>query len=167
MAGSEQAGLEAATPTLLKGAVYILTPTSHTSPEAFQKLHTLLIKLGARVMALSPGKHDEVVATVSHLPHLTASALVNLAVDNQLLFAAGGFRDLTRIASGNPLLWVDICLDNKKAIIKSIDRFIADLQEVKSFLADGRRQELLDMLEAAKTRRASMVVGEPAARIYR
>ena len=173
MAGSEQEGLSAATPALLQEAVYVLTPTPKTSPEAFQKLHALLTKLGAKVMALSPEKHDEVVAAVSHLPHLTASALVNLAarveegVENRLFFAAGGFRDLTRIASGSPSLWVDICFDNKEAIVKSIDQFISSLQNVRDLIVRGGRPELLGLLEAARARRASMAAGEPAAGVYR
>lgn len=173
MAGSEQEGLGAATPALLQEAVYVLTPTPKTSPEAFQKLHALLTKLGAKVMALSPEKHDEVVAAVSHLPHLTASTLVNSAarveegVENRLFFAAGGFRDLTRIASGSPSLWVDICFDNTQAIVKSIDQFISGLKDVRDIISRGDRSELLGLLEAARDRRASMAAGEPAAGVYR
>lgn len=173
MAGSEQEGLKAATPGLLREAVYVLTPTSRTRPEAFQKLHSLLTKLGARVMALSPKKHDEVVAAVSHLPHLAAAELVNSVatveegVENRLLFAAGGFRDLTRIASGNPALWVGICIDNKDAIIKSIDGFISNLGEVRDLIATGDREKLLARLEVAKEGRASMTKGEPAEAVYR
>ena len=173
MAGSEQEGLRAATPALLREAVYVLTPTAKTGPEAFQKLHALLTKLGAKVMALSPEKHDEVVAAVSHLPHLTASALVNVVagveegVENRLFFAAGGFRDLTRIASGSPSLWVDICLDNKKAITKSLDQFVSELKEVRDLIAGARRPELLGLLEAARARRAAMALGDSATAVYR
>ena len=162
LAGSEQAGLQAATPELLKDSVYVLTPTKRTSPDAFQKLHQLLTNLGAKVIALSPNKHDEIVAGVSHLPHLTATALVNVVAaveeegENRLLFAAGGFRDLTRIASGNPELWADICLDNKEAIAVSIDKLTTGLNNIRQVITVGDRDRLLKILATAKDRRASM-----------
>ena len=173
LAGSEQAGLRAATGGLLKDAVYILTPTAKTSPEAFQKLHALLTKLGAKVVALSPEKHDEIVAAVSHLPHLTATALVNVVAavedgsENRLLFTAGGFRDLTRIASGNPDLWVDICLDNREAIAASIQRLTSTLGDVCQLITEGNRQGLLDVLTLAKNKRASMTLDKPADAVAR
>ncbi len=173
LAGSEQAGLRAATPELLKDSVYVLTPTTRTSPDAFQKLHKLLTNLGARVIALSPKKHDEIVAGVSHLPHLTATALVNVVAavgeegENRLLFAAGGFRDLTRIASGNPDLWADICLDNKEAIAVSIDKLTAGLSDIRQVITDGDRDRLIEILATAKDRRASMSSGAAAATVLR
>lgn len=173
MAGSEQEGLGAATASLLKEAIYVLTPTSSTSPEAFQKLHSFLTKLGARVMALSPEKHDEVVAAVSHLPHVLAAVLVNLVatveegVENRLLFAAGGFRDMTRIAAGNPQLWLEICMDNRQAIVETIDKFIAATNEVRQMLAGADRESLAAALISAKDRRASMSLGQPVAAGYR
>ncbi len=173
LAGSEQAGLKAATSELLKEAVYILTPTTKTSPDAFQKLHALLTKLGARVVALSPEKHDEIVAAVSHLPHLTAMALVNVVAavedgsENRLLFTAGGFRDTTRIASGNPNLWVDICLDNREAIASSIQRLTSSLSDVGKLLTEGNRQGLLEVLTLAKDRRELMSPGREIAAVFR
>ncbi len=173
LAGSEQAGLKAATGELLKDAVYILTPTDKTSPDAFQKLHALLTKLGARVMALSPEKHDEIVAAVSHLPHLTATSLVNVVAavedesENRLFFTAGGFRDMTRIASGNPNLWVDICLDNREAIAASIQRLTSCLSDVRQLITEGNRQGLLDVLTIAKDKRESMSLGKETAAFFR
>jgi prephenate dehydrogenase len=169
MAGSEQEGLRAATGLLLKEAVYILTPTSSTSPEAFQKLHALLTRLGARVMALTPARHDEVVASVSHLPHVLAAALVNMVsaveegVENRLLFAAGGFRDTTRIAAGSPRLWADICLENKDALARSIDSFIQGLTDFKDEITAGDRSALLRRLVSAKDSRVAMAIDETPA----
>lgn len=167
MAGSEQGGFESATRTLLKEAVYVLTPTSSTEPEAFQRLHELLTRLGARVMALAPDKHDEVVAAVSHLPHVLAASLVNLVgtveegVENRLLFAAGGFRDTTRIAGSNPDLWVEVCLDNREAILDSIDKFQVALEQARDFVAGSDREGLRDVFTSAKEKRLSLSIGEP------
>ncbi len=168
MAGSDQGGFESATAALFKEAVYVLTPTVSTGSEAFQGLHALLMRLEARVMALSPAKHDEVVAAVSHLPHVLAAALVNHVgtveegVENRLLFAAGGFRDTTRIAGSNPDLWVDICLDNRDAIIESIDKFREVLGTARDHIASGDSQGLRGLLASAKERRLSMSIGEAA-----
>ncbi len=166
MAGSELGGFESATALLFKEAVYVLTPTSMTSPEAFQGLHALLTRLGARVMALSVEKHDEVVAAVSHLPHVLAAALVNHVatveegVENRLLFAAGGFRDTTRIAGSNPDLWVDICLDNREAIMVSIDKFLDVLMAARGHIERSDGDGLRTLLASAKERRLSMSIGE-------
>ncbi len=173
MAGSDQGGFRSASAGLLNEAVYVLTPTPSTKPEVFQKLHSLLTKLGARVMALGPEKHDEVVAAVSHLPHVLAAALVNLAaayeegVENRLFFAAGGFRDTTRIAASNPNLWVDICLDNGKAISASIEKYISSLESAKQLIDEGDREGLVKLLSLAKRRRASMSIGAPSTAIMR
>lgn len=166
MAGSEQEGIRSATASLFKEAIYVLTPTSRTSPEAFQRLHSLITKMGARVMALTPEKHDQVVAAVSHLPHVLASALVNLVsavdedVENRLLFAAGSFRDMTRIASSNPRLWADICLDNRESVITSIDQFTKVLNQIKNAIESRDHEELLEILGSAREHRIAMVIGE-------
>ncbi len=173
MAGSDQGGFESATATLFREAVYVLTPTASTGSEAFQGLHALLTRLEARVMALSPAKHDEVVAAVSHLPHVLAAALVNHVatvdegVENRLLFAAGGFRDTTRIAGSNPDLWVDICIDNQGAIVESIDSFRKVLSAARDQIAAGDARGLRSLLASAKERRLSMSIGETAPGVMR
>jgi prephenate dehydrogenase len=127
MAGSERSGTEAANPELFRGAYYVLTPSHDTPPDAYRRLHALVTSLGARVIAIPPDSHDEAVAAISHLPHVAASALTNLACDRAgegqevLRLAAGGFKDMTRIAAGSPDLWTGICLDNRDAIIRGID----------------------------------------------
>lgn len=162
LAGSEQKGVLAASASLFQNAVYVLTPTSNTSPAAFQQLHGLLAQLGARVIALSPEKHDQVVAIVSHLPHLLAASLINLAArsanetENILFFAAGGFRDMTRIAAGDPDLWVDISLENKAAIIKTLDNFMSELTNLREALKSGDAATLKKDLKQAKELRQSL-----------
>lgn len=168
LAGSEQKGVLGASASLFQSAIYILTPTPNTSPAAFQRLHGLLTQLGARIVALSPEKHDQVVAIVSHLPHLLAASLINLAArsaketENILFFAAGGFRDMTRIAAGDPDLWVDISLENKEAILQALDDFISELSSLRRVLDKSDAAELLNDLAQAKELRQSLSLARPA-----
>src|SRR5579884_3888954 len=128
MAGSEQLGVDGADAALFEGATWVLTPTADTDPDAYARLRTVLTSLGANVVAVSPADHDELVAVVSHVPHLTAAALMALAAEGAtehaslLRLAAGGFRDMTRIAAGHPGIWPDICAENREAIIEGLDR---------------------------------------------
>src|ERR1044072_1685163 len=121
MAGSERSGLQAATSTLFDGATWVLTPTAGTDAEAFMTVRAAVTALGAGVVTLAPSQHDESVAAVSHVPHLAASALMQLAMQRWnedeavLRLAAGGFRDMTRIAAGNADLWTGITLGNRDA----------------------------------------------------
>ncbi len=127
MAGSEQSGVRAARPDLFDGAYYVLTPTGGTDVDAYRRLHSFVSRLGARVISVDADSHDEAVAIISHVPHVTASALVELAKahagqgDELLRLAAGGFKDTTRIAAGSPELWTGICLDNADALADGID----------------------------------------------
>ena len=164
MAGSEHRGVNSATESLLEGSVYILTPTESTDPNAFERLHGLIAKLGVKVVAVSAKRHDEIVATVSHLPHLLASSLVNVSVTSSkdvervLFFAAGGFRDATRIAAGDPKLWNDICMENRKAIIKALDLFIDQLNQVQHSLKVQDRKTLGAKLASAQKLRSSLTM---------
>lgn len=161
MAGSELSGVRAARADLFDGAYYILTPTASTAPEAFRRLHTFVSSLGARVVTVDPSQHDRAVAIVSHVPHVTASALVDLAKahagagDELLRLAAGGFKDTTRIAAGSPDLWTGICLDNAQALSEGLDELRAVLGEFAERLrardAEGIREWLA---RAADVRRA-------------
>ena len=115
MAGSEQEGLIGADPAMFSDANWVLTPTEDTSDEAFKRIREVIISLGAEIVTLSPSRHDSLVAMVSHVPHLAAATLMGLAANRSeehfavLRLAAGGFRDMTRIAAGNPTIWPDIC----------------------------------------------------------
>ena len=133
MAGSEQIGLHGADPDLFEGAVWVLTPTAATDLEAFDRLKGVVMSLGADVLVLSPADHDRLVAVVSHVPHLVAATLMNAASagaeqDGALLrLAAGGFRDMTRVAAGHPGIWPDICAENAAPIVDALDALVTDL----------------------------------------
>ena len=126
MAGSEQEGVEGADPDLFEGAVWVLTPTVTTDDAAYARVRSIISSFGAEVLALPPDRHDELVAVVSHVPHLTAASLMRIADERAdehaalLRLAAGGFRDMTRIASGHPGIWPDICAENRAAIVAGL-----------------------------------------------
>jgi prephenate dehydrogenase len=167
MAGSEALGVEGARGDLFEGATWVLTPTSVTDPRAQAEVHSLVRSLGADVVTLSPDQHDELVATVSHVPHLAAATLMGLAAaraesDSALLrLAAGGFRDMTRIAAGDPSMWLDICADNRDAILDVLDAFIGSLASMREVVGRGDRPELLARLRTAQQARISLPVGAP------
>jgi prephenate dehydrogenase len=162
MSGSEQEGVEGADPELFEGATWVLTPTATTDPEAYARLQSVVTSLGADVVALPPERHDELVAVVSHVPHLTAASLMCLAAAGAeehaalLRLAAGGFRDMTRIAAGHPGIWPDICAENREAIVDVLDRLVAALTDVRRVVADADRPGLLRMLEAARAARTNL-----------
>lgn len=126
MAGSERSGVEAASYHLLENAYYVLTPDSTTPPEAVERLTELLSHTRANIVKVDADSHDDIVGAISHLPHMIAVALVNQVRGynerNELYqsLAAGGFRDITRIASGDPSLWRDILLDNRQVLLRLI-----------------------------------------------
>jgi prephenate dehydrogenase len=162
MAGSEQDGVEGADADLFVGAVWVLTPTASTDDRAFTALRDVISELGADVVSLAPDHHDALVAVVSHVPHLTAASLMRMADDRAtehralLRLAAGGFRDMTRIASGHPGIWPDICAENRTAIVDVLDGLLASLAEVRAIVADDDRDGLLSVLEQARTARANL-----------
>jgi len=161
MAGSEQVGLDGADPDLFVGATWVLTPTEGTDPSSYSRLQAVVVSLGAEVVALSPEQHDALVAVVSHVPHLTAATLMNLADHKAekhaalLRLAAGGFRDMTRIAAGQPGIWPDVCADNAPAIVDAFDTLLTDLTAMRDRVAGGDRAGLLEVLDhAARARRS-------------
>ena len=162
MAGSEQDGIDGAHADLFAGAVWVLTPTATTDDAAFAALRAVIAELGADVVALAPDHHDALVAVVSHVPHLTAASLMRMADDRStehralLRLAAGGFRDMTRIASGHPGIWPDICAENRTAIVDVLDGLLAALTEVRGIVADDDRSGLLAVLEQARSARANL-----------
>jgi prephenate dehydrogenase len=162
MAGSEQEGLSGADGEMFEGAVWVLTPTPATSDAVFGSVASVVASLGAEVVALPPDRHDALVAVVSHVPHLTAATLMSLADARAeehaalLRLAAGGFRDMTRIASGHPAIWPDICEENRDAILSGLDGLIAGLSSVRSIVAGGDRDALTTMLTRARAARANL-----------
>ncbi|MEA2828187.1 MAG: prephenate dehydrogenase [Actinomycetota bacterium] len=162
MAGSEQEGVDGADARLFEGATWVLTPTVDTDPNAFARIRSVVSSLGADVVALPPERHDELVAMVSHVPHLTAATLMALAADGAeehaavLRLAAGGFRDMTRVAAGSPVIWPDICAENRDAIVGSLDRLLAALAHMRDLVAAGDRDRLLVELERARAARVNL-----------
>ena len=161
MAGSEVNGIEGARPDLFKGAHWILCPDADTPAEHFPRLHERATSIGARVIALPREDHDEAVAVVSHVPHIMASSLVQLASrhadDQQALMrlAAGGFKDSTRIAAGSPELWCGIAFDNKDALSDGLDEIQGIIGAFADALASDDRAALTVLLaDAAAARRA-------------
>ena len=141
IAGTEQSGVAASFPELFRDRRVILTPVEQTSAEATARVRAMWEAAGAVVDEMDPAHHDTVLAATSHLPHVLAFALVDSLTrlgesDEIFRYAAGGFRDFTRIASSDPVMWRDICLANGDAILQMIDRFSGDLQQ----LADAVRQ---------------------------
>ena len=141
IAGTEQSGVAASFPELFRDRRVILTPVEQTSAEATARVRAMWEAAGAVVDEMDPEHHDTVLAATSHLPHVLAFALVDSLTrlgesDEIFRYAAGGFRDFTRIASSDPVMWRDICLANGDAILQMIDRFSGDLQQ----LADAVRQ---------------------------
>src|SRR3954452_19623625 len=162
MAGSEQDGIDGATADLFEGAVWVLTPTASTDDDAFASVRSVVSSFGADVVALSPERHDALVAVVSHVPHLTAVTLMHLADERAeehralLRLAAGGFRDMTRIAAGHPGIWPDICTENRTAIVDMLDRLIAGLVDMRNIVDKSDREALLGMLERAHVARRNL-----------
>ena len=165
MAGSEQAGFAASRADLFEGAAVILTPTNSTQKEAERRGVQFWEALGGRVTKLTPVFHDHCVAQISHLPHLLASALVCHARKDALALAGGGFRDVTRIASGSPELWAEILLANGAAVADNIDHFTAYLEALKFALEQpdkaAAKKILLSTLKTAHDLRSQMTETNP------
>ena len=129
MAGSERSGFSNSSDHLLENAYYIITPGGEVALEKISDFTELISSLGAIPLVITAEEHDFITAGVSHLPHIVASALVNLVnlLDNDAqymkMIAAGGFRDITRIASSSPVMWEQICLENQKNISTVLDEF--------------------------------------------
>jgi len=139
MAGKEVSGVEAADAELFKDRIYCLTPTSRTNPTALSKMSAFVEMLGARPRFLEPEEHDDQVAGVSHLPFLASIALMNTVAEDDTwsdasLLAATGFRDMTRLAAGNPEMYRDICLTNSGVITRRLDEYIAALANVRDHI---------------------------------
>jgi len=160
MAGSELAGIEAARAGLFEGATCIVTPGAETDGNDVEAIRQFWAMLGGLPMLLSPGEHDEVIALVSHLPHLIAATLVNLVCaqnPNSLNCTGSGFRDTTRVASGSPEMWTGIFGCNREQLKKSVHAMIEKLQEVAVFIEDDGKMR--QFLADAKTRRDSLKKG--------
>lgn len=166
IAGAEKSGVAAAQADLYCGKRVILTPLAENSPAAVAAVRRVWEACGARVSELAPGAHDHIFAAVSHLPHLLAFALVHQLAgrdnaDQLFSFAAGGFRDFTRIASSHPEMWRDICTANRSALIQELDAYQAELMRARVMLASADATALEAMFGTARTRRDAWLEALP------
>lgn len=171
IAGTEQSGPESGFAELFDGRWCILTPDSETDPAALTQLETFWQKLGSKVEVMSPEHHDLVLAITSHVPHLIAFNIVNTAAhlarvtDSEVIkFSAGGFRDFTRIAASDPVMWRDVFLNNKEAVLEMLGRFSEDLTTLQRAIryGDGETLERL-FQEARNIRRGIIQAGQDTA----
>ncbi len=162
MAGSELQGLDGADADMFRGAVWVLTPTATTSDGTFELVADVVRQLGGDMLALPAERHDQLVAVTSHLPHLAAATLLSLArarADDHaavMRLAAGGFRDMTRVASGHPAIWLDICRENQPAIVEAIDAMIDGLSDMRKIVSESDSGTLLQRLNDARSVRANL-----------
>jgi len=159
MAGSELRGLAGARADLFEGCTWVLTPTEATSPQTYSALHGVLREIGANVVAVDALDHDRLVAVASHVPHLLAGTLMNEAsrVAEQdavlLQLAAGGFRDMTRVAAGDPSIWPDILFENREAVTQSLEALESRLAALRNALAHEARDVVEESLQSAASAR--------------
>jgi prephenate dehydrogenase len=162
MSGSERTGPEAASAALLDDAVWVLTPVAGTEPSAVDTVEGWVRRIGARPVRMEPERHDRLVAFVSHLPQLASTALMAAASEEEvdepelLLLAAGGFRDLTRLAGSSPPLWRDILLANPEALARAVDRYVKGLLRLRDAVLAGRADEVETALGDAKRARLAL-----------
>lgn len=158
IAGAERSGVDASTTDLFKNRRLILTPLDNTDNIAVERLQQFWQAIGSSVSIMSVEHHDTVLAATSHLPHILAFALVGLLgrKDEQreiFKYAAGGFKDFSRIASSDPTMWQDICLANKTEIIPLIQQFQAELSHIEQMLQQDQAQQLFDSFTYARNAR--------------
>jgi len=158
IAGTEKSGADAAFAGLYRGRRVVLTPLAENEPGALALVRAAWERCGASVSELRPREHDTVLAAVSHLPHVLAYALVDQVARHKnakqlFSFAAGGFRDFTRIAGSHPEMWRDICLANRKALLAEIDRYGGKLERVRRMLERGDARALDGLFSGAREAR--------------
>lgn len=175
MAGSERTGFINSKASLLENIYYILTPTDKVPPEKLEDYRQLVEHMGAIPLILDSGQHDYVTAAISHLPHVVASSLVNLVRDSDSadgimkMVAAGGFKDITRIASSSTTMWQQICLTNTENISRLLGDYIEALTEVKGTLDARDKDGLFDFFDSARIYRDSFISASsgPIKRFFR
>ncbi len=156
MAGLEKSGVANAKADLLKGAVCIMTPTPKTNRLAKDKVKHFWACLGMEVRTMDPGQHDEILAYISHLPHLAAFSLMRVVPEDFLPHASAGLRDTTRIAGSSPKMWTDICLSNYRPVLKALDETVKNLSEMRKAIVDKDEQALLTYFNQARAKREAL-----------
>lgn len=164
MAGSEKSGFEASTPYLLENAYYIITPTAKTSQEQTNRFQCFVSSLGAIPLVLNYDQHDFATASISHLPHIIAYSLVNLVqqiddpTQTMKTIAAGGFRDMTRIAASSPVMWQEICLSNKQQLLHLMDLYQEEFSKIRSAIEAEDNNQMTAYFTEAKNYRDSLTI---------
>jgi len=163
MAGSEKSGIRYSSDRLFENAVYVLTPTECAPMNVVNNLIMVLKKIGARPLVMSPDKHDEVVAAISHIPHIIAANLVDQVAELEeteplySLLAAGGFRDVTRIASGDPQLWTDVTFSNQETILTLLHDWTNRLGKLASKIENERQEDIWNFFDRTRNWRSKLL----------
>lgn len=153
MAGSEQRGIDKADGNLFRNTPCILTRTRGTNARALKTVTNFWKAVGSKIYMLTPSEHDRKICHISHLPHITASALSLATKPSSLVFASTGFRDTTRVASSNPDLWISILLANRDNLVKDVENYIKQLKNIRNSIARGDKNKLRRLLSGAKRKR--------------
>jgi prephenate dehydrogenase len=166
IAGTERSGVEASFASLFVGRRVVVTPLPGNSPEQVLRVRAMWQAAGAEVVEMTVEHHDEVLAATSHLPHLLAYALVDFLAQLEdrrevFAFAAGGFRDFTRIASSDPVMWRDISLANRDAIVQMLKHYRGELDGLIQAIANGEGEKLQQLFTRAKAARDALINNEP------
>ncbi len=163
IAGGEQSGLEAAHADLLTGAKCIITPTANTQAEALQRVTEFWDEVGMQTLTMDAHEHDTVFGALSHLPHVVAYALMNTVANVKtesygdiLSMSGGGLKDITRIASSDPVMWRDICLQNKVPVVTLINKFQSALENIKTLIEQDQAEALQETFANANVHRGKL-----------
>ena len=169
VAGTEHSGPTAGFPELFDGRWTILTPTPGTDAAAVEKVAALWRAMGSNIETMDPAHHDQVLAIVSHLPHLIAYTIVGTATDLEktlqqevIKFSASGFRDFTRIAASDPTMWRDVFLNNREAVLEVLQRFTEDLTALQRAIRWGEGDKLYDLFSRTRAIRRSIIDAKQA-----
>src|SRR6185312_14982852 len=169
VAGTEHSGPEAGFAELFRDRWCILTPLAGTDGEALERLRWLWEQAGMRVVTMEAEHHDKVLAVTSHLPHLIAYTIVGTATDLEeslksevIKFSAGGFRDFTRIAASDPVMWRDVFLNNREAVLEMLQRFSEDLIALQRAIRWGEGDKLEDLFTRTRAIRRSIIEAKQA-----
>lgn len=153
LAGSEKRGATYASAELFENSLCIVTATEKTNQRAKDKIQAFWTKLGSTVKVLSPAEHDQILAYISHLPHVLAYSLIATIPTEHLAYAAQGLKDTTRIASSSPQMWNDICVANTKPLLKSLDEFVKNLAFLRKAIVSVNEKEIIEYFQKAKEKR--------------
>ncbi len=169
VAGTEHSGPRAGFVELFEGRWCILTPAEGTDPAATEKVAEFWRRAGSMIEIMDAARHDRVMAMTSHLPHLIAYTIVGTATDLEhslrddvIKFSAGGFRDFTRIAASDPIMWRDVFINNKEAVLEILQRFNEDLTALQRAIRWGEAETLHDLFTRTREIRRSVVKAKQA-----